>query len=296
MSIPASSITAVPRRPTRWTWLFIVAVVFVPTLAYVLFVKASPPGSIVIAGGAKDGQYYQFARRYAEELKRKGIAVEVRETQGSAENLELLADPTGKVSVALVQGGMADAELHAELRALGSLYREPLWIFLRRDLDVSRLDQLAGKRIAVGKKGSGTRLVALQLLEACGVSSNQTTLHDAGGQAAADLLEQGAIDVAFLVASMRGETRSRRRASFLRPTMSICRSATRRSTITDTARRFCSACYRSGSRLSWIESNCWRCLWWCWRCRSFVRRLRCCAGERAARSIAGTRGCASSTI
>jgi len=182
MSIPASSITAVPRRPTRWTWLFIVAVVFVPTLAYVLFVKASPPGSIVIAGGAKDGQYYQFARRYAEELKRKGIAVEVRETQGSAENLELLADPTGKVSVALVQGGMADAELHAELRALGSLYREPLWIFLRRDLDVSRLDQLAGKRIAVGKKGSGTRLVALQLLEACGVSSNQTTLHDAGGQ------------------------------------------------------------------------------------------------------------------
>jgi len=172
------------------------------TLAYVLFVKAAPPGSIEIAAGAKDGQYYHFANRYAKELKRNGIKVHVRETQGSAENLDLLTDPAGKVSVALVQGGMADAELHADLRALGSLYREPLWIFLRHDLEVTRLGQLAGCRIAVGKKGSGTRLVAIQLLEACGVGPDQATLIDAGGQEAADRLEQGSIDAACFVASI----------------------------------------------------------------------------------------------
>lgn len=193
--------TRIPRWPTLLTWVSIV-VLFTAILAYMLFVQASPPGSIVIAAGAKDGQYYYFAKRYAQELKRKGIAVQVRETLGSAENLELLADPAGKVSVAIVQGGMADEDNHADLRALGSLYREPFWIFLRRDLEVARLGQLAGRRIAVGKKGSGTRLVAMQLLEAYGLGPDQVMLNDAGGQEAADRLEEGSIDAACFVASI----------------------------------------------------------------------------------------------
>ena len=202
MSTAVSLKSAESRRPARLIWISLAAVVFMATLAYVLFVKASPPGSIEIAAGAKDGQYYHFAKRYGEELKRQGIVVKVRETQGSAENLDLLTDPSGKVSVALVQGGMADAERHDDLRALGSLYLEPLWIFLRRDLEVARLGQLAGLRIAVGKKGSGTRLVVIQLLEACGVGPDQATLIDAGGQEAADLLEHASIDAACFVASV----------------------------------------------------------------------------------------------
>lgn len=144
MSITPVEMTSEFRRPFQLIWASVAALIFLATLAYVLFAKASPPGSIEIAAGAKDGQYYYFANRYAKELKRVGIKVQVRETQGSAENLELLTDPAGKVSVGLVQGGMADAEQHADLRALGSLYLEPFWIFLRRDLDVTRLTELAG--------------------------------------------------------------------------------------------------------------------------------------------------------
>src|SRR5436190_21951059 len=105
MSTAASSINTEIRRPVQFIWVSIAALAFLATLSYVLFVKASPPGSIVIAAGARDGQYFHFATRYSQELKRNGIVVEVRETQGSAENLELLSDPAGKVSVALVQGG-----------------------------------------------------------------------------------------------------------------------------------------------------------------------------------------------
>jgi TRAP transporter TAXI family solute receptor len=202
MSTAASQTSTDLRRPPQLIWVSVGIVIFLAALAYVMFAKASPPASIVIAAGAKDGQYYFFANRYAKELKRNGITVQVRETQGSAENLELLTDPVGKVSVALVQGGMADPEQHSELRALGSLYREPLWIFLRRDLEITRLGQFAGLRIAVGKKGSGTRLVVMQLLGACGVGADQATLIDAGGQEAADRLEKGSVDAACFVASI----------------------------------------------------------------------------------------------
>jgi TRAP transporter TAXI family solute receptor len=197
-----NSVIKVAQPRPRLPWLSVFVVLFTATLVYVLFVEAAPPRSIEFAAGAKDGQYYHFANQYAKELKRHGIAVHVRETLGSAENLELLSDPSGTVSVALVQGGMADAELHADLRALGSLYREPLWVFLRRDLEATRLGQLAGLRIAVGKKGSGTRQVAVQLLEACGVGPDQASLIEAAGNEAADRLEQGSIDAACFVASV----------------------------------------------------------------------------------------------
>ena len=191
------------RRSNLWTLMSVAAVVLTAvTLTYILFVEASPPKSIVIAAGAKDGEYFLVAQKYAQDLHRHGISAKVRETKGSAENLELLSTPGGDVAVALVQGGMADPERHAQLRALGSLYREPLWIFLRQDVEATRLAQLAGLRIAVGAEGSGTRQVALQLLEASGVKSDQATLVDAGGQKAAELLEQGSVDAACFVAGI----------------------------------------------------------------------------------------------
>jgi|SRR5579863_686102 len=202
MSNLANTTTIEFRRPVQFLWIVIGGSIFLAALGYVLFVKASPPRSIVIAAGAKDGQYYYVANEYAKELKRNGIKVEVRETQGSAENLKLLSEPHGKVTVGLVQGGMANSERYSELRALGSLYREPLWIFLRRDLEITTLRQFAGLRVAVGKPGSGTRQVTIQLLEACGVGPTGATLVNAGGQEAADLLEKGSVDAACFVASI----------------------------------------------------------------------------------------------
>ncbi len=195
--------SGVAGQSSFWTSMSLCAVVLaVVILAYILFVEASPPKSIVIAAGAKDGQYYHVAEQYARDLKRHGISVKVRETKGSAENLELLSAATGDVSAALVQGGMADPDRHSDLRALGSLYREPFWIFLRHDLEATRLNELAGLRIAVGAEGSGTRQVALQLLEASGVRAEQATFVDAGGQNAANLLEKGSVDAACFVAGV----------------------------------------------------------------------------------------------
>ncbi len=165
------------------------------------FVEPAPPSRIAIATGGEEGAYYSFAERYAELLARDGIALEVRGTSGSIENLGLLAESESGIDVAFVQGGTGAEVAAPRLRSLGSLYFEPLWIFTRAEPPPRRLAELAGGRIATGGEGSGTRAVALRLLADNGLTGAPTTLLPAGGNEAAEALLLGGLDAAFVVAS-----------------------------------------------------------------------------------------------
>jgi hypothetical protein len=123
----------------------------------------------------------------------------LRNTAGSVENLALLR--AGEVDVALVQGGLAapaDGEL---LEGLASLYHEPLWVFHTLGDDLVDLRGLAGKHLAVGAEGSGTRAVALPLLGQNGIDAVSAVLRDVGGAAAVEALRSGVVDAAFFVAA-----------------------------------------------------------------------------------------------
>ena len=69
----------------------------------------TPPRRVVLATGAEQGAYAEFGKRYAEFLRQHGITVELRTTQGAAENLSLLRDPKSNVDIAFVQGGAGDS-------------------------------------------------------------------------------------------------------------------------------------------------------------------------------------------
>ena len=190
-------------RSFVWVWVAILAACSVGLIGtYILFVEAPPSGKVVIAAGSREGAYYRYASMYADLLKSEGIELEVRETAGTVENLKLLADESSDVSLAFVQTGIAEPDKIESLQALGSLYREPLWIFYRASQTVDRLTQFKGLRIAIGAEGSGTRGIALQLLQANGIDDSEATIHDIGGNAAAEALEKNEIDAAFFVAGL----------------------------------------------------------------------------------------------
>jgi len=190
-------------RSTLSIWFAVLSLCTAGLVAtYVLFVEAPPPRRIVIATGGRDGAYYRFGQLYADLLESEGITLDVRSTQGSVENLELLMDEESDVRVAFVQTGIADPASCESLEALGSLYREPLWIFYRGSEVVDRLTQLKERRIAIGPKGSGTRGIALQLLKANGLDETDDEFVDLAGNVAAEALERGEIDAAFFVAGV----------------------------------------------------------------------------------------------
>jgi TRAP transporter TAXI family solute receptor len=90
----------------------------------------------------------------------------------------------GKVPLALAQ---ADVALHAyegrgnftgegpysSLRTFGSLYPEPVHVLARADAGIQTASDLAGKRVAIGVKGSASRTTALRVLQAHGIKAEE---------------------------------------------------------------------------------------------------------------------------
>ena len=180
--------------------------VYVPIAALILggfavayhFVDPAPPRHIRIATGAPTGFYAESAARYRDILARDGITLEVVGTSGSMENLKLLQAASGGVDVAFVQGGTTPPDTQG-LASLASVFLEPLWVFVRAELPVTRLGDLKGRRAAVGPPGSGTRVLALELLGASGVGAGDARLLEIGGDEAVRGLLAGQLDAAFFV-------------------------------------------------------------------------------------------------
>ena len=169
------------------------------------FVDPAPPSELTIATGSESGAYYHVAQRYRDILARDDVTLHIRTTAGSTQNLSLLEAQEPTVEVAFVQGGIGDAEANPELVSLASLYFEPLWVFFQQHPSIVGLADLGQKRIAVGAQGSGTRPIALQLLQDNGIGDEQAELLPLGGQEAVDALVAGEVDAVFLVASPQSE-------------------------------------------------------------------------------------------
>lgn len=161
------------------------------------FIKPAPPSRVVMATGAPGGAYQAYGERYRELLAKQGIDLVLRNTAGSSENLTLL--DRGEVDVAFVQGGSRTLAEEEHLRALGSLYFEPLWLFHRAGLSVDRLQKLRGLRVAVGAEGSGTRHLVTGLLRDTGLNDDALILSPLSGRAALHALRAGELDALFMV-------------------------------------------------------------------------------------------------
>ena len=129
-----------------------VILVAIAAFAYT-FTKVEPPAprQLVIAAGGLEGAYYGFAERYADVLRSHDFELEVLETAGSMENLELLR--SGKADLALLQGGVTDEERSPGLESLGSVFVEPIWLFHGAELQLERLTDLEGLRGNIGAEG-----------------------------------------------------------------------------------------------------------------------------------------------
>lgn len=193
-------------RVSLWTQIWEMSHILAPAAVLVVaafwfasrFVEPAPPKTVTLATGGTAGAYHAFGKRYAEHLAKSGVKLELRSTAGSVENAKLIADPASNVSVALLQGGIADAKTLPGVVSLGRLFLEPVWVFYRGSEVMDRLTQLKGKRVAVGPEGSGTRALADALLKPNEVLGAATLL-PLTSTAAVEALEKGEADAIFLV-------------------------------------------------------------------------------------------------
>ncbi len=185
-------------RDVAGTWGLAIVVLGISFVVAYQFVGPAPPKTIVMLTGEDDGAYQYYGEQFAKYLAAEGIQLELRTTAGSVENLALL-DSDADVDIGFVQGGLSEYSPTENVMAIGSLYLEPLWLFLRSDVEIDETADLADMRIAVGAEGSGTRPVVLSLLHAHGINSQTTELLDVAPDELVHAFSANDIDAAFII-------------------------------------------------------------------------------------------------
>jgi TRAP transporter TAXI family solute receptor len=159
----------------------------------------------IMTGGEK-GTYYQFGLNLKELVKSKDIRLKVNNSTGSIENLyAVYKKPHTQMGIvqsdvlAFVSRLQSDPTLKRianKTRMIFPLYNEEIHLLGRRDL--VNFDDLEGKKVAIGKEGSGTYLTAKLLFE---VSDVKPVIMDSvGTDEALAGLKGGDIDAMFYVA------------------------------------------------------------------------------------------------
>ena len=170
------------------------------------YVKPAPPSDFAISTASSGSPYYDLAVRFKEQVEKKGVKLKVIESQGSFDNLKALKDDKADVEAGIVQGGLSNHIDAPQLLSMGRLLTEPVWIFYRGAQTIDHVTQLKGKRILVGPEGSGTSYLAKKLLEANGVTPENSKLITMELTAYPDALSNSSADAGFLVLGAEAKT------------------------------------------------------------------------------------------
>ncbi len=124
------------------------------------------------------------------------LDVRPRNTKGSTENVPLLE--AGSIDLALVQGEVAHEALAgvgrppADLRVLAAMYSTPGMFVVRADSPYRSIQDLKGRPVAFGARGSGLIILARYVLDGLGLERDrdfQAVFLDAAGDGPAMVMD-----------------------------------------------------------------------------------------------------------
>jgi TRAP transporter TAXI family solute receptor len=138
----------------------------------------------------------------------KGMNASAQSTGATVANINMLKD--GSVDVAIVQNDITyyaanGTEMFKDkkvenLRGLATLYPETCQFVTLDKTGIKSINDLKGKRVAVGAAGSGAEANARQILEAYGITYDDISAQYLSFGEAASALKDGNVDAAFLTA------------------------------------------------------------------------------------------------
>ena len=179
------------RRPSSWpycSWRLVV-------------IKPAIPDRIVLLTGPESGAYHEFGMRLAEDLRTRGIEVDVVVMGGSLDNLDRLGENADAVALApSIVDWQSEFGDSPPLVALGSVGMEPLWLFYRSEIAVNRINDLLGKNLATEGINTTSYQVANLLVEEAGLAGQLTVvpLSDRPAARAIQGFGSGELDAVFL--------------------------------------------------------------------------------------------------
>ena len=160
---------------------------------------------LTIATGGASGPYNIIGTSLSEVyVKTFGGNSKTQTTGASVENVNLLTQ--GKVDMVLALSDVVTDAVEGKnnfdkpitnIQQLAVLYPNVVQIVTTKKSGIKNIEDLKGKRIAVGDQGSGTEVNARTLLEGFGITYDDVTVDYLGFSEAADGMKAGKIEAAF---------------------------------------------------------------------------------------------------
>lgn len=175
---------------------------------------APEPGdmALTLGTGSTGGTYFPLGGAIAGVWSGEvdGVSVSTQATGASVENVRLIS--AGELDLAMAMNGVAadafasagefEGEEHT-WNALGNVYGEVMQVVARADAGIETIADMEGQSIAIGPPGSGTEVLARELLEYHDIDPDNDidAFQDTFGDAA-DNLRDGQVDAAFAVLAL----------------------------------------------------------------------------------------------
>jgi uncharacterized protein len=148
-------------------------------LALASSVGAQERAVVTLGTATPGGGFPVYGDAVAEAINALDPALEVRtrNTKGSTENVPMLE--RGELDLGLVQGEVAHEALSgvgrppADLRILAAMYPTPGLFVVRADSPVRTIEDLRGKPVAFGARGSGLVVLARYVLDGLGLDQER---------------------------------------------------------------------------------------------------------------------------
>ncbi|USS40815.1 TAXI family TRAP transporter solute-binding subunit [Thermococcus aggregans] len=164
---------------------------------------------ITIYTGGTGGVYFPLGSKYAEILTKNDVPAKAVTSGASVANAKAIGD--GTAQAAILQNDVAyyahnglymfEGQTIKNIRGVAALYPETIQFIVRADSDIKTLQDLAGKKVAIGAPGSGTAVAAEQVLRAAGVWDSIEKVNQDFNEASQSL-KLGQVDAAVIVSGI----------------------------------------------------------------------------------------------
>jgi TRAP transporter TAXI family solute receptor len=173
------------------------ALLIITLLGFYSFWPRKQAVTLRITAGDVLGRRHQIASVLGELATKEKITFEFIPTTGSKVALDKVA--RGELDLALIQGGLEAPE---EVQQVALIYPEPLHILVRESLGIRSLPELQARTLNLSTEGSGTRLLAQEVLKFAGIELAKCTLSDLSYEELLLMPEEQLPDALFMVQSL----------------------------------------------------------------------------------------------
>jgi len=175
-----------------WLWLALSAFLLVA------LVLQLPPRQIVIEAGPKGGFFDSTASLLKESLGRQGVRVAIINSEATLDIIGHVNESDSNIDIGFIAHEVKAGQ-YPNVKSLGSVIMDPLFIFARRDLELQSPADFIDLKLGVGPKHTGGRLLTDIILDEYGITPESSTYIELSLLQMANALRDGAIDVGFFL-------------------------------------------------------------------------------------------------